>query len=273
MSQLTAREIAAAFEKIAPIETGNPHDELGFVFGDADSQVTGVACMWKADASSIARAVRQGLNMLIVHEGLFMKASASPWYTAPRLEAEILPNRLRRELLEKHGMVVYRSHSNWDALPKDGVVDQAIAALGIDGVSVHAVGKYVKVLELPDPISVAALAERAKVGLGMPWVLVFGDDQRQVTRFAFLVGGFGGNQPHMPQRAIEMGAEALIFGEMSELIVIAASECGAPVIVTLHSASEIPALKRQAEMLRDRFPGLKVEHIDSGALAFGGTCL
>jgi len=273
MSEITARQIADVFEEIAPIESGNPKDELGFVYGNPDSPVTGIACMWKADASSIERAVQLGADMLIVHEGLFLRLHESPWYSAPAREEDILPNKLRRELLEKHGFVVYRSHSNWDALPVDGVVDQAANALGIEGLNVHAVDKYVKVHELKRPMSVSALAGHAKAGLGMPWVLVFGDEKREIKRFAFLVGGFGGNQPHMPQRAAEMGAEALIFGEMSEMLVIAALECGTPVIVTFHSASEIPALKRQAEMLRERFPGLKVEHVDSGALAFGARSL
>ena len=39
-----------------------------------------------------------------------------------------------------------------------------------------------------------------------------------------------------------MGAEAIIIGEMSEFIVIACLEMGMPVIESLHSASEIPAI-------------------------------
>ena len=72
----------------------------------------------------------------------------------------------------------------------------------------------------------------------------------------------------MPQAAIQMGAEALILGEMSEFIVIAALEMGVPVIETLHSVSESPAIRRQAEMLAERLPGLPVQYLPSGATAF-----
>lgn len=88
-----------------------------------------------------------------------------------------------------------------------------------------------------------------------------------------MIGGFGENQLHMPQAARVMGAEAIIIGEMSEFIVIACLEMGLPVIETLHSASESPAIRRQAAMLSEhlgkQFPGIPVTYIPSGATAMG----
>jgi hypothetical protein len=40
----TAREVAMAFERIAPLESGVPGDELGFIFGNPDRIVRGVGC-------------------------------------------------------------------------------------------------------------------------------------------------------------------------------------------------------------------------------------
>ncbi len=71
----------------------------------------------------------------------------------------------------------------------------------------------------------------------------------------------------MPQAARDLGAEALIIGEMSELIVIAALEMGLPVIETLHSVSESPAIRRQAVLLAERLPGVPVRFVPSGAPA------
>ena len=65
-----------------------------------------------------------------------------------------------------------------------------------------------------------------------------------------------------------MGAGAIIIGEMSGFIVIACLERGMPVIESLHSASEIPAIKRQVAMLSQKFPDLPVHYISSGATAF-----
>ena len=99
----------------------------------------------------------------------------------------------------------------------------------------------------------------------------FGDGERVVERFAFLIGGFGENQWHMPQAAVEMGAQALIIGEMSEFIVVAALELGVPVVERPHSVSEVPAIRRPAEILAARLPAVPVRYAASGALACAGS--
>ena len=50
----TARDIATVFESIAPLTLGIAGDELGFIHGTADAKVTGLACLWQANAQSIA---------------------------------------------------------------------------------------------------------------------------------------------------------------------------------------------------------------------------
>jgi len=264
---IRAREIARIFETLAPLESGIPGDQLGFIYGDPDREIHGVACMWQANVASLREAVGQGLDMVICHEALWLPPQQSPWYDGPA-EGAIETNRLRRELLDRHGVVVYRSHSNWDALVADGVPDQAVAALRIDGLREVARQRFFAVDELPAPLSVRELRDAAAHGLDFADCRIFGDPAQRIQRFAFLIGGFGENQLHMAQAARDLGAEAIIIGEMSEFIVVAALEMGLPVIETLHSASESPAIRRQAELLSERLPDLPVRYIGSGALAF-----
>ncbi|MDA1142148.1 MAG: Nif3-like dinuclear metal center hexameric protein [Planctomycetota bacterium] len=264
----TARQIADTFEKIAPIETGLPGDELGFIYGDPEVEVRGIACMWNAHSKSIQQAIEKGLNMLLVHETLFYHPQQSGWYDGPQKKEDIVANQKRRALLDEHEIVVYRSHSNWDALAVDGVPDQAVKALGIDGLEVVDSQKFFKVHRLPRNFTVADLATLAGRGLDVENVRIYGDRNRIVRQFSFLIGGFGGNQMHMPQAAAEMGAEVIIIGEILEWVVIAALECGLEIIATVHSSSEIPAIRRQAELLAENFPGLPVEYIHSGMLGF-----
>lgn len=263
-----ASEIAGAFEQIAPKEIGISGDELGFVYGSPETEVTGLACLWDVHVESIKACVRKGANMIVCHERIWLPEQTSEWYEGPGKDA-IYSNRARKQLLDQHGIVVYRSHSNWDALEKDGVADQAVAALGISGLTTVARQKFFSVQELPAETTIAGLAERAKEGLEFDAVRVFGDREKRIRKFAFLIGGFGENQYHTPQAAHEMGAEAIIIGEMSEFIVIASLEMGMPVIETLHSVSEMPAIKRQAAMLAETFPELPVHFIPSGATACG----
>jgi putative NIF3 family GTP cyclohydrolase 1 type 2 len=267
MAALTANDVATIFETIAPRESGLAGDELGFIWGDPATEVRGAACLWNVHTRSLAMAVEQGLNLLVCHEALWLPPQRSPWYDGPG-EADLHGNRLRRELLERHGLVVYRSHSNWDALPVDGVPDQAVAALGLGELEVIAAQRFFKVHRLPRAMTARELLVCAERGLGFGGGRLFGDPERLVERFAFLIGGFGENQLHMPQAARDLGAEAVILGEMSEFIVIACLEMDLPVIETLHSVSEIPAIRRQAALLQERLPDVPVRYVASGATAF-----
>ena len=262
-----ASDIAGVFEKIAPKETGLSGDELGFIYGDPESSVNCLACLWNIHAQSLQSCIEKSANMIICHEGIWMPEQTSPWYDGPGKQ-DINANRVRKQLLDQHQIVVYRSHSNWDALEDDGVSDQAVLALGIEGLRTEARQRFFSVQRLPRAMSVGTLAEHAQGGLAFPSCRIFGDGRKRIQRFAFLIGGFGENQHHMPQAARDLGAEAIIIGEMSEFIVIACLEMGLPVIESLHSVSEIPAIKRQAEMLAEQLPDLSVHYVPSGAMAF-----
>lgn len=264
---MKACEIAKAFEEIAPLDSGVPGDELGFVWGNPQTEVSGVGCMWCVHTESIRYCVAHGINLIICHEGIWLPGQESPWYEGPD-EIAIHSNRKRRELLEKQGIAVYRSHSNWDALPHDGIADCAVAALRLNGLKEIARQKFFSVHELPAQISLQELKCVVEKGVDYTDCRLFGDAAKLIRRFAFLIGGFGENQLHMPQAAMEMGAEAIIIGEMSEFIVVACLEMGLPVIETLHSVSEIPGVKRQAKVLAQRLSGLPVQYVPSGARSF-----
>jgi putative NIF3 family GTP cyclohydrolase 1 type 2 len=261
---ITAKEVAEIFEQIAPLNVGIPDDKLGFLYGDPGIAVTGVGCAWCVHTQSLRTCVERGLNLVICHEDLWMPVQSSHWYQAPP-EAEIFGNRARREILDRNRITVYRSHSNWDALPTHGVPDRAVAALGLAGAKEISRRKFFSVIELANPMTVEQLQQRVARGLGFPSCRIFGDPGMRVRRFAFLIGGFGANQWHMPQVARDLGAEAIIIGEMHEFIAIACLEMGMPVIESLHSASEIPAIRTQAAILAERLKPLRVEYVPSGA--------
>ncbi|MBN2292203.1 MAG: Nif3-like dinuclear metal center hexameric protein [Pirellulales bacterium] len=262
-----ASEIARVFEEIAPKESGIAGDELGFVYGSPEVEVHGLACLWNIHVESLKACIEKSANMVICHESVWMPEHTSDWYQGPE-KNDIYSNRVRKQLLDQHQIVVYRSHSNWDALERFGVADQAVSALGIEGLQTKARQKFFSVQELPREMSVDELAKHAKIGLEFEFCRIFGDRRKTIRKFAFLIGGFGENQWNIAQAAQEMGAESVIIGEMSEFIVIAALEMGMPVIESLHSISEIPAIKRQAAMLAQKFPDLPVHYIQSGAMAF-----
>jgi len=264
---MIAREIAKVFEEIAPLDSGIPGDELGFIWGDPEIQVRGVGCMWCAHTGSIQYCAAHDINLIICHEALWLPPQDSPWYECPD-KARLFSNQKRRQLLEKHAITVYRSHSNWDALPTYGIADSAVACLGFEKLELVSRRKFFSVHQLPEPLTARQLSEHVEKALDYNESRIFGDKDKLFSRFAFLIGGFGENQLHMPQVAMELGAEALIIGEMSEFILMACLEMGLPVIETLHSVSEIPGIKNQTKVLAQRLPHLPVQYVPSGAGSF-----
>ena len=263
---MTAREVADVFESIAPPDSGVPGDELGFIYGDPEITVTGIGCVWSVDAESIQYCADHGVNLIICHERLWLPPQESPWYDAP--PPDRLYARIRRgALLDAHGITVYRSHSNWDALPVYGIADSAVQALKIGNLQEIARRKFFTVQELPEAVPVSQLLRIVENVFGAARTRFFGDREKQIQRFAFLIGGFGENQYHLPQVAMELGAEAIIIGEMSEFIVLSCLEMGLPVIETLHSVSEIPGIRNQAALLAERLPDIPVEYVPSGLAA------
>jgi putative NIF3 family GTP cyclohydrolase 1 type 2 len=65
---LTATDVAAVFEEIAPRSLGLPDDELGFVFGDPAAPVRGVACMWNVHTGSLATVAGAGRVVATIRE-------------------------------------------------------------------------------------------------------------------------------------------------------------------------------------------------------------
>lgn len=155
-----------------------------------------------------------------------------------------------------------------DALPVYGVPDSAVAALGFGQIEAVARETFFSVQELPEAVSVEELKRRVEQCLEFSHCRIFGAKEKSICRFAFLIGGFGENQRHMPQVAMELGAEVVITGEINEMLVLSALEIGLPVIESLHSISEIPGIKNQAALLAKELPDLRVEYVPSGAMSF-----
>ena len=258
---LRAADVAAYVEALAPLESGVPRDDNGFTYGDPAAAVRGIAVTWMPTAEALREAAAQGLNLLVVHEAWWFDAQRSPWYE--ELPEGSKPVNLGRlALLTGHGLCLYRCHSNWDARPGDGVADRIGPALGLEREVAR--GRFTRVFEVP-PVTLAGLAARVKARLGLPAVRFFGDPAREVRRVAPLIGGFGGNQLSIPEEVHRLGAEAVVAGDLVEYVTLHALELGLGVVEALHSATENPALRRLAELLRERFPEVPVRYLESGA--------
>ena len=107
---------------------------------------------------------------------------------------------------------------------------------------------------LPEGVTADMLANRIKRELAIDRLLVAGDPQRLVRRAAVCAGACG----NLLDDAIAQRVDLYLTGEMRHHDALKAARAGVTVICTLHSNSERAVLKRLAEQLRQRLPGLPV---------------
>jgi dinuclear metal center YbgI/SA1388 family protein len=117
-----------------------------------------------------------------------------------------------------------------------------------EGVGIGRVGK------LPENVTADMLANRIKRELEIDRLLIAGDPQRLVRRAAVCAGACGS----LLDEAISQRVDFYLTGEMRHHDALKAARAGITVICTLHSNSERAVLKRLAQKLRERLPGLPV---------------
>ncbi|MGI5817154.1 MAG: Nif3-like dinuclear metal center hexameric protein [Armatimonadota bacterium] len=255
---MNARDVEAVVLEIAPLEYAMEGDPTGLLYGDPETEITGVAVTWTPTVQVLREAAVDGLNFVLTHELPFFSSRDSNWFrTLP--EDDRPHNRARRRILDDNGMVVCRCHSNWDGTP-GGVMDSCAEALGFEDVIEE--GAYCKTYAV-DRLTVAELADHAKLALGVPQVRVAGDPARLVTLVTVMYGGLL-QQWHGVDEAVLAGADAIVCGEALDYASRAAVDAEIALIETAHVNSENPGLREFARRLAGRLPDLPVRFIDAG---------
>ncbi len=249
---ITTLDVIAAIERLS----GHPlNRDEGVHHGPAERPISRALVCWMATPDALAAAAEQHCDMVIAHESLYYPYDAVNRQDNPHGWQDWPTNRQRRELLERHNLVLLRAHGSAD----DICIFDDFAALLDLGAPVLADGLH-KVYEI-EPCTLGALVEEVKRRTGMPAVRVAaprGIDQ-VVRRVGLPWGGLGlfvnvGYQ----QRVIEMGCDVLIAGEADNYGFRFCAELGIPMIETGHEISENPGLEHFAQLLRTQRPELDV---------------
>lgn len=231
----------------------------GVQHGSAERPVRHVVVCWMATVEALAFAGQQGADLVIAHESLYYPYDAYVRSDVPPDWPSWEVNRRRRELLDRHDLVLLRAHGSLDDIC---IFDDFAALLGL-AAPVEEAG-LVKVYEI-EPCSLASLVERVKAATGMPAVRVCsprGLDQ-VAQRVGLPWGGLGlfVNVSYQ-QQLIERHCDVMIAGESDNYGFRFAGDLGIPTIETGHEISENPGLAHFAEMLRARFSELQVSYYE-----------
>jgi len=210
-----------------------------------ESLATGVS----ANAELFARACEQGVDLVLVHHGLF-------WAGPPRPLDQASKRRL--QLLFDADMALAAYH-----LPLDGHLEvgnnallaRAIGATGIEPFGAHR-GATIGVHARLDAVSPAELVERVRTATDRePLAFTDGPDP---VRTVGIVSGAGAD--HLDE-AIAAGLDAFVTGEPSERSMARAQEAGIHFLAAGHYATETFGVRALGDRLAERF-GLRHVFID-----------
>lgn len=208
--------------------------------------VTGVT----ATQALIDRAIELNADAIFVHHGYFWRGE-DPSIVGMKY------NRIR-SLLE-HQISLFAYHLPLDAHPELGNNAQLASRLGLvvesglDPQEKRPVGNVGSLAQARDAEALAATIEAA---LGRKPLLVKGGDH-SISRVAWCSGGAQG----YIEKAVAMGADAYISGEISEQTTHVARECGIHYFAVGHHASERYGAKAVGDHLSAKFQ-LKHEFVD-----------
>lgn len=229
----------------------------GFLAGDPDTPVRGVAVTMMATLDVLRRAAAHGLDLVVTHEPLYfdhfgasddtLAAEADPVFAA------------KSAFVAEHGLVVLHLHDAWHDRQPDGILTGVARALGwLDDERPGDRGVY----DLP-PTTLGALAAHVASTLGARALRYIGDPGAPVSTVG-LQPGFEGFQWNR-QLIARPDVDALVIGEGHEwetgeyaADAVTAGLC-AGVVVVGHVPSEQEGMAEAARWLSDLLPEVPVE--------------
>ena len=231
----------------------------GFVAGDPDAPVGGIAVTVMATLDVLRRAVEQGLDLVITHEPLYfdhhgtshddLAAAGDPVHAA------------KAAFVAEHGLRVLRAHDAWHDRRPDGILTGVARALGwLDAGRAGDPGVY----DLP-ATTLGALATHVAASLGARALRYVGDPDATVSVVGVQPGfqGFARNRAMLARPDVDV----VVLGEGHEwetgeyaADAVTAGAC-AGVVVVGHAPSEEAGMAEYARWLTEVVPELPVRFV------------
>jgi putative NIF3 family GTP cyclohydrolase 1 type 2 len=231
------------------IKTGDPSQPVKSI----------VTTMFPTDAI-IQKTIALGANFIIAHEPTFYNhEDKTDWL------ADDPVYRYKKDLLDKHNIVVWRFHDGIHAHKPDGIRMGVMQALGWQP---YYDDKNPPLVVLPAAMTLSQLIAHLKKSLSIDAVKYIGDQNLPCSKIVLSPGAAGGRS-HIS--AIEKyQPDAFICGELnewetSEYIRDARYQGKKIALVVLgHSVSEEPGMEWLVPVLKQKVPGVAVTHLPSG---------
>jgi len=227
--------------------------------GDWGQPVKGIVTTMFATDVVIEKTISLGANFIIAHEPTFYNhLDETDWLgNDPVL-------KFKKDLLDSHGIVVWRFHDGLHQHRPDGVRMGVMYALGWHK---YYAADNPSLVEMP-PISLRAMMTNMKAKLGITKLKYIGDPAQLCRRVVLSPGAAGGRSQIGQLQKYE--PDVFICGELNEWetseYIRDARHQGRKVnlIVLGHSASEEAGLQWLIPVLKSKIPDIKATHVPSG---------
>jgi len=244
--------VFAYLDTIAPVAMKMENDNVGFLVGRAEADVTKILVSLDITSDVISEALELGAELIVSHHPLFFSMNSVT-------DADVTGKIIVRML--SGGVSAICMHTNLDAA-EGGVNDALAAAAGISGDGREAgllsednrlptgvAYSYGRVGNLRDPLPLPEYMRRLKAALKTE-VLRYHDAGRDVYKVA-VVGGSGGDEFH---NAVRLGCDTFVSGDIKYHLFLEAKELGINLIDGGHFCTENPVMDIVAKKLRTAFP-------------------
>jgi putative NIF3 family GTP cyclohydrolase 1 type 2 len=265
---LRAKDVAAYLRSLE--EVAEPSVDR-IVVGDPETEIAHIGTCWLPYWDTCRQAVRDGVNLLLVHEPTFYthwdldEKSPDLFGASPAgKEAYGKAVRIKKDWILANKLVVIRCHDVLDKIGGFGIPHAFGRLLGFgSGDIIRSKPFYNVYRTAPQPAIEAARAIASKMTqVGQPGVAFYGDKNRTVDSVGVGTGCFSD-----PIEFMDM-APAL-FIAIDDVVrtwtqTVYARDSGHPLVVVNHGATEEAGVRGLAEFLQNRYPERKVIHYPQG---------
>jgi dinuclear metal center YbgI/SA1388 family protein len=242
-----AQIVSYADEHLRIREIGDWPNALNGLQMENSGEVTKIGAAVDASTRAVDAAIERGVNLLIVHHGLF-------W---PGLQPITGGRRRLIERAFQHDLAIYSAHLPLDVHSVLGNNAQLAGALGFENTEPFFEVKGQPVgLKVTAEISRADLARKLEHSLGGV-VRMFPAGPETARTIGLITGGAGSDIYEVARE----GIDTFITGEAPHWAAVAADELGINLLLGGHYATETFGVKALAAHLSDRF-GLPWEFVD-----------
>jgi len=261
-------------QKMKAIDVLNHFKEVGhwvnwertcdtFLYGESETEVSGIATAWIPTNKALRRAGEEGLNLFITHEPAFYAN-----YSGDQATVDLIAEK--KNIMDDFGIVLLRCHDTWDRMPEVGIPDSWATFLGFETEErpIESFYKICLVGERTVEEVARAVQEKTRV-LGQDVVLIFGDRKKKVSRMAVGTGAITNLLSMHKLNADVILATDDGFNYWSGGLW--AADADVPLLVVNHATAELPGMQAMAGYLAEKFPGTPAKYLPV-AFPYSAVC-